>query len=66
MVKTEPLSPFRYRELLLLDDPERVLGIESGMTFMGLNDPYERASLIEYMCYLRFTGGHLIQKYWVN
>jgi cytochrome c2 len=49
-----------------VDDPERILGLESGMTFSGLKDPYERASVIEYLCYLRFTGGHKVQSYWVN
>lgn len=36
------------------------------MTFSGLKDPYERASVIEYLCYLRFTGGHKVQSYWIN
>jgi hypothetical protein len=43
-----------------------MLGLESGMTFSGLKDPYERASLIEYLCYLRYANGYKVQPHWIN
>jgi len=35
--------------------PEVMFGLESAMTIEGNKDPYMRASMIEYMQYMRLT-----------
>jgi hypothetical protein len=37
------------------ENPEEMFGIESAMTFDGLKDPYMRASIIEYIQFMRLT-----------
>jgi hypothetical protein len=38
-----------------------MFGMESAMTFDGYKDPYIRASIIEYMQYMRLTDPHAVK-----
>ena len=48
------------------ENPEEVLGVESFMTFYGLEDVYERASVIEYLHHLRIHTSSLVKPEWIN
>lgn len=54
LVQTTSLQHAMYQPLNA-ENPEEMFGIESAMTFDGLKDPYMRASIIEYIQFMRLT-----------
>jgi hypothetical protein len=54
MVQATPLRHARYAPHHP-DNPESFFGVESAMTMDGIKDPYMRASIIEYIQFMRLT-----------
>lgn len=54
VVQTTPLRHARYARNYP-DNPESFFGVESAMTMDGIKDPYMRASIIEYIQFMRLT-----------
>lgn len=54
MVQTKALRHARYTHYYS-DNPESFFGVESAMTMDGIKDPYMRASIIEYIQFMRLT-----------
>jgi hypothetical protein len=44
-----------------LECPEDMFGVESAMLFDGMQDPYARASIIEYMHFMRLTNHQAVK-----
>lgn len=44
-----------------LECPEDMFGVESAMLFDGIQDPYARASIIEYMHFMRLTNHQAVK-----
>lgn len=65
VVQATPLQDARY-SFNYLECPETLFGIESAMTFDGMKDPYARASIVEYIHFMRLTAdGHILPKVYV-
>ena len=54
VVQGENLPDVGYR-CCYKENPEEFFGLESGMLFDGIKDPYVRASIIEYLQFMRLT-----------
>ncbi len=54
LVEATPIRNARY-PWFHPENPESFFGVESAMTMDGIRDPYIRASIIEYIQFMRLT-----------